>query len=200
MNLFFKSRFRKSSRLRARGWLMYLMIFILLGGCTKPLEHFGKLPEFSLINQENQPVTLQSLKGYVWVANFIYTGCGATCPTQTQRMSFLQTLVTSDEVKWVSISVDPEIDTPARLQEYANRYKADPAKWFFLTGDTQTIQDVATQGFKLSMKKEDATTIFHSERFVLVDRMGEIRGYFEFSETGNKSLREAMARLLKEKI
>ena len=177
--------------------LCLIFLFLFSVSCSKPLEHFGKLPEFSLVNQDNQPVTLQSLKGKVWVANFIYTGCGAACPTQTQRMSFLQTLVTSDDVKWVSITVDPESDTPSRLHEYAERYKADPKRWFFLTGDTEAIQEVATKGFKLSVAKEDATTIFHSDRFVLVDRQGEIRGYFEFAETGNKSLRAAIDTLLK---
>ncbi len=172
--------------------------FFAVVACAKPLSRLGSLPPFSLQSQSGQSVSLESLKGKVWVANFIYTGCGATCPTQTQRMAFLQTLVPSEEVKWVSITVDPETDTPARLKEYAERYHADPKKWFFLTGDTQSIQDVATKGFKLSVAKEDATTIFHSERMVLVDRSGEIRGYFEFAETGNKSLLKAIDALLKE--
>ncbi len=103
--------------------------------------------------------------------------------------------------KLVSFTVDPDTDTPERLKEYAARYEANPVRWMFLTGDSQTVQKTVTDGFKLSAvkSKDDPATIFHANKFVLVDGRGRIRGYYDIDEPGLAALRDGIARLQKEK-
>jgi protein SCO1/2 len=104
----------------------------------------------------------------------------------------------------VSISVDPERDTPARLAEYGARYGANPVRWSFLTGPAEAIQDAVTGGFKVGMGREaekaaDGTTfwnVFHGENLVLVDRQRRIRGYFPATNEGLDKLLEAIGRVV----
>lgn len=117
------------------------------------LQVFGTLPDFSLIDQGRRPVTLADLRGKVWIANFIYTYCTDTCPLQSARLSKLQDDFAGErDLRLVSITVDPERDTPKVLTEYAARYGADPERWLFLTGEKQAIYALAQQGFYLSVE------------------------------------------------
>jgi cytochrome oxidase Cu insertion factor (SCO1/SenC/PrrC family) len=120
------------------------------------LQMFGTLPDFSLTERGGRAVTRTDLVGKVWVANFIYTHCTDTCPLQSARMAALQQdLAGQQDVRFVSITVDPRRDTPAVLAEYAARYRADRNRWLFLTGDKQTIYTLIQEGFHLSV--EDPT-------------------------------------------
>lgn len=164
------------------------------------LDQYGVVPDFSLIERSGRSVTLLDLKGRVWVANFIYTKCTETCPTQSLQVSRLQAeFATEPDLGLVSITVDPELDTPAVLARYAERYQADPERWLFLTGPKRAIYHLAADGFKLSVVDPDdpkqargglrfgphpafAThgskgLIIHSSRFVLVDREAKVRAY-----------------------
>ncbi len=149
-------------------WGGILLVLLVLGGMTvklwqaprprvgdeSPLEYlgnFGTVPEFDLIERSGQRVTRNDLLGLVWVANFFYTSCPDTCPLQSATLARLQRDFADDrEVRLVSISVDPEHDTPAVLQDYAQRFGADPIRWLFLTGDKAAIYHLAQQGFHLS--------------------------------------------------
>ncbi len=183
----------KENRLSKRT-LLFFVLMTLLAGCTKPPPVFGVLPDFSLTDQEGHPTRKSDLSGKVWVADFIYTGCASFCPMLTQRMSELQ-----GEVRLVSFSVDPENDTPARLKDYAARFQAKPS-WLFLTGDSEAVRKTVIEGFKLAMAKEAGSAdIFHSNKFVLVDQVGRVRGYFEADPAGLKDLRTALRVLEKEK-
>jgi protein SCO1/2 len=155
---------------------------------AKPLEglnRYGRVPEFSLVERSGKPATLGDLRGKIWVADFIYTSCTDTCPLQTAAMARLQDKWTEHPgLKLVSFSVDPEHDTPPVLSRYADRYKADAARWLFLTGDKQEISRLIQQGFRLSATPalndgSGAGVILHSPRFVLVDEAAEIRGYYD---------------------
>ena len=153
---------------------------------TAALPVMFALPDFSLTERSGQTVTLATLKGKVWIADFIFTHCSGPCPMMTRQMSTLQAeLAGEPDVQLVSFTVDPARDTPARLEEYAQQFRAHPQRWFFLTGDRQTIFNLSTQGFKLATLVEGdevATTdhpILHSTKFVLVDRAGQIRGYYD---------------------
>jgi protein SCO1/2 len=86
--------------------------------------------------------------------------------------------------------VDPENDTPAKLESFARRFKASPYRWSFLTGEQKALEETVVKGFKLAMGKdvESAMQIFHSERFVLVDGEGRIRGYYEADKPGINAL------------
>lgn len=167
----------------------------------KPLEGlskaFGKVPDFSLIERSGRQVTLTDLKGKIWIANFIYTNCPDTCPIQTAQMKELQAeFMDEKDLRLVSITVDPKRDTTKVLTEYATRFGADPARWFFLTGEKDTIYRLAQEGFRLGAaeiphekRPPSGATHTHSPRLVLVDRKAQIRGYY-ISTDG-----EAMVRL-----
>ena len=151
-----------------------------------PLPVMFSLPDFSLTERSGQTVTLATLKGKVWIADFIFTHCAGPCPMMTRQMSTLQAeLAGAPNVQLVSFSVDPARDTPARLEEYAQQYRAHPQRWLFLTGDRQAIYDLSTQGFKLAALVEGDEVassdhpILHSTKFTLVDRDGRIRGYYD---------------------
>ncbi|MCG8405796.1 MAG: SCO family protein [Phycisphaerales bacterium] len=147
------------------------------------LPVLGQLPDFTLTERSGKKVSLGDLKGEVWVADFIFTHCGGPCPIMTRRMRELNEALKAqklDQVRTVSISVDPETDTPKVLREYATMFKADGYPWFFLTGDQDEIFDLSQRGFMLTAQNvEDSDQVDHSPRFVLVDKKGQIRGYYE---------------------
>ncbi|MGH7264221.1 MAG: SCO family protein [Candidatus Rokuibacteriota bacterium] len=170
-------------------------------GTLEALGQYGDVPDFSLIERQGHPVRRTDLLGTVWVANFIYTRCTETCPLQTAQLARLQTDFPQPEFRLVSITVDPEHDTPAALARYAEQYGADPVRWLFLTGDKGAIYRLATDGFRLGVVDPDdppARTsglgrllspkpawamhgskglVMHSPRLVLVDRRATIRAY-----------------------
>lgn len=148
---------------------------VFLGGQALPI--LGKVTDFQLTERNGQSITLTDLRGKVWVADFIFTSCAGPCPIMSRRMADVQQKWSRENgLRLVSISVDPERDTPAVLKEYANQYGANPNRWLFLTGDMKVISDLAVNGFKLG-SVEDA--IYHSTKFALVDRLGRIRGYYD---------------------
>ena len=167
----------------------------------------GRLPEFSLEDHRGQPATLAGLKGRIWVADFIFTRCGAACPAMTARMARLGREV-PDEVAFVSFTVDPAHDTPDVLAGYATNFKAD-ARWRFVTGRQKDLYALSTGGFKLAAMEIPASQqksgegdgpFLHSSKFVLVDRVGEIRGYYDSTDEDEVAkLRADIGRLQDEK-
>jgi protein SCO1/2 len=167
------------------------LLFLLLAtvaACVKPtpLPVLGELPPFTLVADTGQPFDSRALDGHVWVADFIYTTCDGPCPMMSATMRRLQeqTAVEFPEVRFVSFTVDPKRDTPEVMAEYAKRYKRDPNRWFFLTGDQNALHDVSLNGFKLQSVDGSMT---HSTRFALVDRQRRIRGYYVTGEDGFQS-------------
>lgn len=160
------------------------------------LGSFGTLPDFSLIERSGKRLTLSDLRGKIWVADLIYTTCKDTCPLQSAEMARLQAdLADRADLKLVSISIDPERDTPEVLSRYAERYHANPERWLFLTGKKQAIYNLAQEGFRLSAvpvsddTEKNNHVILHSSRFVLVDGQKQIRGYYDSNDA------EALRRL-----
>ena len=147
------------------------------------LATYGPVPSFKLVNQAGRPFESASMKGRVWIVDFIFTSCAGTCPQMTQRMARLQRKLPS-EIEFVSISVDPARDTPPVLAKYAKQYGAQEDRWHFLTGDVRTIAPLVQEGFRLSIAegKSPEEPIIHSIRFVLVDRQGRLRGYYDSTE------------------
>jgi cytochrome oxidase Cu insertion factor (SCO1/SenC/PrrC family) len=173
----------------------------LLADRQRPLEglnRYGAVPEFVLLERSGKTVRLADLRGAIWVVDFIYTTCRDTCPMQTAEMAKLQEqLKDATTVRLLSISVDPETDTPKVLSRYADRYKADASQWLFLTGAKEQISRLVQEGFRLSAASTDdgsgaAGVILHSPRFVLVDQETRIRGYYDSRD------REALGRLRKD--
>lgn len=172
------------------------------------LPDYGAVPPFSLTDRTGRPVRLSDLEGKVWVVDFIFTTCPGPCPVMTSQMKRLQDeLKGNPRVRLVSITVDPETDTPAVLSKYAAAVGGDPERWFFLTGPKNEIRDLANQGLHLAVTENpDAASnpgqgaIIHSTRFVLVDGRAHIRGYFD--STDDQFLQElarGIDRLLGEK-
>jgi protein SCO1 len=157
-----------------------------------PLPVLETLPSFTLTDQNGKPSGLTELRGKVWVADFIFTRCPSICPLLTAHMAEIQkrTGKLGGDFALVSISVDPTFDTPPVLTRYMAAYHADPARWRFLTGSTDAIEKVVTDGFKEVLARDhtqgpkDFLTIVHGGHFVLVDRQGQIRGYYDTNEPG----------------
>ena len=159
-----------------------LALAIALAGCRKqaPLPVYWQVPAFRLTSQSGQPFDSKSLDGSVWVADFIYTTCPGPCPRMSAQMRGVQTAVASmPSVKLVSITVDPKNDTPAIMAAYATRYRAEPGRWFFLTGDRADLETLCRNGFKLG---DVGGALVHSTRLVLVDRQSRVRGFYNTTE------------------
>jgi protein SCO1/2 len=162
------------------------LALLFAAACNRASEIpiFYTLPNFSLIDQNGSRVTLHDLAGKVWVADFIFTSCGGTCPLMTEKMRKLQDAL-PPAVHFVSFTVDPARDTSKVLSAYAAEHGANRERWSFLTGDKQDLFDLCIKGFKLPLDTEGGTPaepIAHSTRFVLVDKKGDIRGYYSGTE------------------
>jgi protein SCO1/2 len=152
------------------------------------LPVLGEVPEFTLESSRHAEIRSASLRGAPWVADFIFTSCPGTCPTMSAQMARLQRGLVERglvDVRSVSISVDPATDSPEVLQEYAERFGADAERWLFLTGERDELHSLIKNGFKLAVAErspEENTDgegiITHSDRFVLVDGAGHLRGYY----------------------
>ncbi len=161
------------------------------------LPVIGNIPDFEFVNSEGETITLTSLKGKVWVADFIFTTCNMACPIMTGNMNIIhKKYKQNDDVRLVSISVYPEYDTPEVLTKYAAQYNADTNRWYFLTGEVSTVQEVIKDGFKIGDYED---IIFHSEKFALVDRSGMIRAYYNGMKTEDmKKLKKDINSLLRQ--
>jgi protein SCO1/2 len=193
-------------------------------GTLEILGMYGEVPDFALAERSGRAITRADLVGKVWLATFVYTQCTETCPLQSAQVARLQAEFSREpDVRFVSITVDPERDTPAVLARYAERYGADPVRWLFLTGDKRAIYRLAKEGFRLGVVDPDdpgssasllrlvtptsawAThgskgLVMHSSRFVLVDRQVRIRAYhLPGDEASLDRLRRNLRTLLRER-
>lgn len=181
--------------------LLVLPLYVVLG---QPVEHalpvYGEAPAFVLTDQFGRTVRSAELRGTVVVANFIYTSCRDICPLLTVQMRALQDRLRQDHllgarVQLLSFTVDPARDTPAVLRSYAERHGADPEAWRFLTGPEAEVVPLIVTGFRLGVQALPPTPavsehegngetaspyeVMHSGRFVLIDRTGRIRAYYD---------------------
>ncbi len=161
---------------RARTAAQPAMQAVIAATAPGALSELGVVGEFSLTDQSGAAFNSAALEGKIYVVDFIFTSCGSVCPVMSEAMSKLHKTYAADpRVAFVSVSVDPATDTPEVLTKYAARYGADTARWHFLTGDDAAIQLLAKDRFKLGHADEPVN---HTTRFVLVDGVGKIRGYY----------------------
>ncbi len=145
---------------------------------SKPLPVIGPIADFSLTDQNGHAVSLADLRGRVWVADIIFTRCAGPCPIMTRQMKELQdALPASSQAKLVTLTTDPEFDTPPVMKTYAERFGADSNRWMFLTGTKPEIAKLAVDSLKLSAvaktpgTRESPQDLFvHSTIFVVVDK------------------------------
>jgi protein SCO1/2 len=191
-------------------------MLLLLAGCQKrdaieilqppstpaTLQKYWALPDFTLTTQTGQPLRLSELAGKVWVADFFYTTCPGPCPLVTSHFGEVQKqLGPAPDVRFVSISVDPEKDTTDALKAYAERFKAGD-NWLFCTGDKDAIYKLAHDGFKLPISEgtPESGPVTHSTRLILVDRSGTVRGFYDgTTEDGVRDLVRDIRKLLEDK-
>jgi protein SCO1 len=147
-----------------------------------------ELGNFQLLERSGRTVTQADLADRVWIASFIFTRCPLSCPRISSVMKGLQEKLAGSQVLLVSLSVDPDHDTPPVLADYAKRFGADPDRWWFLTGDRSSIYELIRGKFKLSVMENPGTdpegkseSILHSDRLALVDR-GRVVGLFDSKE------------------
>ena len=156
------------------------------------LPVLANLPQFRLVDQDNRPFSRDDMLGKVWVADFVFTSCADACPRLQNKMKRIQDRLLPPEqggsIALLSISVDPERDTPEKLRDYAQAFGARKAMWLYLTGPQKEVERTVVQGFHTAMAKLpvpgrdphlEAFDIMHGERFVLVDAKGRIRGFYD---------------------
>ena len=157
------------------GWLASTLSYA--AGERDGLPRIGPAPEVSLTTQDGQRLSLKELRGEVVVVTFIYASCADTCPLLTAKMAGLQAALGADfgpKVFFLSITVDPERDTPAVLQRYAQAHGANLAGWAFLTGTPAEIRQVARQ-YGIYYKKTPRRDVDHTFLTSLVDQSGTLR-------------------------
>ena len=156
-------------------------------GEVQPLPVIGSLPGFVLTNQNGSMFTRTNLSGRVWVVDIIFTRCPGPCSVMTRRMAELQSLIPADlPVGFLSLTTDPDFDSPPILAQYGQHFGANFSRWQFVTGTKKELGDLAAQGLKLvgKEKAEELRTapndlFIHSTVFALVDSQGRLRGVKE---------------------
>jgi len=159
----------------------------------EPPPVLGQLPEFSLVDAAGAPYGSRELRGEVYVVSFFFTTCRSICPAIMSGMAKLRDGFDQrgiHGIRLVSISVDPEHDTPEVLRRYAGQFHVDPARWVLLTGDPARVRALVVDGFKTPMDPAIAPAgsepmdIAHTGKIVLVDGSGGIRGYYGTDDLG----------------
>lgn len=164
------------------------VICLLLFSCgqqvaEEPLPVLGQVEHFTLTNQNGEAFGMEDLKGRVWVADFFFSNCPGPCPRMSTLMGDIQRETQDiEELRIVSITVDPERDTPAAMKAYGERYGAIDGRWYFLTGPQELLHRLASKDFNLF---DVDGSLQHSTRFALIDREGRIRGYYSTGENGS---------------
>jgi protein SCO1/2 len=146
---------------------------------------FRTLPDFRMTNQQGQVVTQKAVKGKIHVADFFFARCLGICPKMSSQMQRVQeAFLKEPNVVILSYTVDPKNDSVPALQNYADQYEARAGKWHLLTGEKRDIYHLAKYGYYVTAKEDDTTStnledqFVHTDKFVLVDRDGVIRGFY----------------------
>jgi protein SCO1/2 len=178
--------------------LLTLLLAYLLTGLqartsrNQRLRVIGPVNDFALTNESGAAISLADLRGRVWIADIIFTRCAGPCLKMCRQMKELEdALPTAGKAKLITLTTDPEFDTPPVLEKYAARFDADPNRWTFLTGTKKEIGALAAGGLKLSAvevkpaeRQSENDLFIHSTIFVVVDKQARLRGVFETSGDG----------------
>ena len=149
------------------------------------IQHIGndhKIADFAFTNQNGKVITQKDYENTIYVADFFFTTCPTICPKMTDNMVWLQNqLKNNPEVKLLSFSVTPDIDTPEVLKKYAIEKGVDDARWNLVTGDKKDIYYLARKSYLAvkTGKPEELYDMVHTENFILVDKNKRIRGFYD---------------------
>jgi len=185
-------------------WLGYSLVFSILGLAVfvsilqnerrqkMELPVIGQVADFTLTNQDGNISTLADLTNHVWLADIVFTRCAGPCPRMTQQMKSVEDLLLKEsDARLVTLTTDPEFDTPEQLKKFGGHFGADFSRWTFLTGEKLQIGLLAANSLKLAAQpvkpgdQKDAADLFiHTTIFTVVDKHARLRGSFETAGDG----------------
>jgi protein SCO1/2 len=163
----------------------------LSDGTQKQDTLYYPIPKFSFVNQDSVMITRDNYEGYITLVDFFFTDCPTICPMMSAQMARLQDKFLKENpglpVRFLSFSVKPEADTPAKLKAYSQKIGADLTRWNFLTGKASDIYDLAQDGFLLTAFPSDTAQggIFHTDKVTLLDKTLRMRGYYDGTSTSS---------------
>lgn len=199
------ARLRRARRVATtRLSLAACLSLTLLSACGRGrAQEYAVLPDFAMsaVGPEKEtPFTKADMLGRAWIVDFVFTRCSGPCPLLSKRMAELSEKL-PPEVGLMTITVDPDGDTPERLRAYAKAYGARPGRWVFLRGGEKETYELMYAGFRLPIstdpKAPEGSRVIHSTRLVLVDGRGTIRGYYDgLGDSDAASLTRDARRLL----
>ncbi|GKV69495.1 lipoprotein [Sporosarcina sp. NCCP-2716] len=150
----------------------FVLVLLLTAACSAPPGIDRPLSSFTFLDQHGEAFGTSQLDNTVWIADFIFTECESVCPPMTSEMAALQTEFKEHglDVQFVSFTVDPEVDSPAKLADYARSYTDDQSNWHFLTGYApQEISEFALENFQTIIQKpETSDQVIHGTNFYLI--------------------------------
>jgi protein SCO1/2 len=166
--------------LAALGWLIWNM------AKSKPaMEPQGfdqvtpeQLASTGLMDQDGRPLAAESLRGQVWIVNFFFTSCTGPCPLMTSKIALVMQKFPA--LHALSITSDPETDTPEVMKSYALKFKADLSRWHFARGEDEKVQNFAVKILKLPLGEEPDS---HSARIALIDSKGQLLGWYDSQDS-----------------
>lgn len=149
-------------------------------------QHIHTIDTFAMYNQLGNIITKDSLDGFIYVANFFFTICSSICPKMVNNLHLLQdSFANNPQIKLVSFTVMPWVDSVAKLKQYGENHNINPNKWYLLTGNKQRIYALGRQSYfsekRLGLQK-DSTEFLHTESMLLIDKKGRIRGIYNATD------------------
>ncbi len=165
--------------------ILLVIVALILASCgTKELKEplNWEIGSIQGTTQNKGEFSIDEMEGKVWLADFIFTSCTTVCPPMTRNMAKIQDMLKEEgiEAEIVSFSVDPKVDTPEKLKEFASAQGADFSNWTFVTGYTQDkIESFAKESFHtIADKPEGADQVAHGSQFFLVNQEGKVVKYY----------------------
>ena len=169
-------------------------------GKTDTIYH--TIGNFSFTNQDGKTITDKDYNGSIYVTDFFFTTCHSICPIMSSQMERVYNKFKGNtEVKFLSHTVDPEIDTVEQLKRYAIKHDANAAQWNFVTGSKKDLYAIARTGYLLNAEQGDGgpDDFIHTQNFALIDKDKRIRGFYDGTDTTEMNqMMKDMDLLLKE--
>lgn len=147
---------------------------------------YHTIQNFSFINQDGKTITEKDFEGSVYVTDFFFTTCHSICPIMSTQMERVAAnFKGNSEVKFLSHTVDPEIDTVEQLKSYALKHNANVKQWMFVTGEKQSLYEIARTGYLLDASEGNGgpDDFIHTQNFALIDKNKHIRGYYDGTDS-----------------
>ena len=144
---------------------------------------FHTIPDFEYLNQDSVLIASKSMKGKIWISDFFFTHCPTICPPMTSQMKRLNGMLSdlSNEIQFMSFSIDPQRDQPARLREYIKEHEIVASNWQFFTGNEEATHRLGVESFLVHTGTDDTEGsggFAHGDIFTLVDKEGHVRGIY----------------------